>query len=123
VLGQLYQYGKRIESGEVTDDRFLFEWHEAPPGLELNDPEQLREAIRIAHPAVGDWLSMENVERQYGGTLPEYEFRRYWLNQWTSAPDRWLPDGAFELALDREVVTAPRSCSGSTAVSATMPPR
>jgi phage terminase large subunit-like protein len=105
VLGRLYQHGKRIESGEITDDRFLFEWHEAPADLDLEDPDQLREAIRIAHPAVGDWLSLENVERQYQDrTMPPHEFRRYWLNQWTSSPDRWLPEGAFEaLAVDREI--------------------
>ncbi|MBA2686897.1 MAG: hypothetical protein H0U64_02230 [Gemmatimonadaceae bacterium] len=105
VLGRLYQHGKSIESGEIIDDRFLFEWHEAPADLDLTDAEQLREAIRAAHPAAGDWLSFENIERQYTDrTLPEYEFRRYWLNNWTSSPDRWLPPGVFEaLAVDRVI--------------------
>jgi phage terminase large subunit-like protein len=105
VLGKLYGHGTRIESGEVTDDRFLFEWHEAPADMDLEDPVQLREAIRIAHPAVGDWLTLEAVERQYQDrTMPPHEFRRYWLNQWSSSPERWLPEGAFEaLVVDRDV--------------------
>jgi phage terminase large subunit-like protein len=105
VLGRLYSHGKKIESGEISDDRFLFEWHEAPADLDLEDPDQLREAIRIAHPAAGDWLSVETIERQYmDRTLPPHEFRRYWLNQWASSPDRWLPEGAFEaLTTEREV--------------------
>ena len=105
LLGRSYAHGKKIESGELEDDRFLFEWHEARMDVDLSDPAQLRAAIRVAHPAAGDWLSFENIERQYlDKTMPEHEFRRYWLNQWSSSPDRWIPEGAFKaLAVDRVV--------------------
>jgi phage terminase large subunit-like protein len=104
-LGRLYERGKAIERGDVVDDRFLFLWREAPAGYDLGDPDQLREAIRIAHPAVGDdgWLDVEDIVRQFYD-LQRPDAERYWLNRWVSSPDKWLPEGVFEaLAVDRVV--------------------
>lgn len=88
LLGKLYTHGKRVQSGEVQDDAFLFIWHEVPAG-EINTPELLERAIRIANPAVGDFLPFESVRARYG-QIQEFEFRRYNLNQWVAAPERWL---------------------------------
>jgi phage terminase large subunit-like protein len=104
-LGRLYERGKAIERGDVIDDRFLFLWREAPEGYDLDNPDELREAICAAHPAVGPdgWLDVEDIIRQFYD-LQRPDAERYWLNRWVSSPDRWLPEGAFEaLAAPRDV--------------------
>jgi len=100
LLGCLHRHARRIKDGEEEDPDFLCEWFEAPGDLDLNDPAQLERAIVIANPAAGDFLPIENVRARYT-ELPEYEFRRYHLNQWVSAPERWLPPGAWEGAARR----------------------
>ena len=95
LLGQLYAHGKRVLAGEETDDRFLFVWCEADATWDLKDPAQLEQAIRQANPAAGDFLPLENLVEQFRAS-PEFEARRYHLNQWTAAPARWLPAGAWD---------------------------
>ncbi len=95
LLGRLYQHGKRVRAGEESDPSFLFRWTEAADHWDLSDPAQLEAAIREANPAVGDFLPFASVRGRFS-QMPEYEFRRYHLNQFTSAPDRWLPVGAWE---------------------------
>lgn len=91
LLGQMYEHGKRVRAGKVKDPTFLFEWLEASEDWDLTDPEQLEAAIREANPAAGDFLDFDQVRRRYHES-PEFEFRRYHLNQFTAAPERWLPD-------------------------------
>lgn len=95
LLGRLYQHHRRIVAGEAEDPDFLCEWFEAPAELDLADPVQLRQAIVTANPAAGDFLPVDNVQARFG-ELPEFEFRRYHLNQWVSAPERWLPAGSWD---------------------------
>lgn len=97
LLGKLYTRGKRIAAGEEAADGFLMEWHEAPDGLDLGDEAQFAAACALANPALGDFLALENLRARHRD-MPEFEFRRYHLNQWTSAPERWLPEGAWEAA-------------------------
>lgn len=97
LLGKLYQHGKRVADGTERDDRFLMIWREASPEWDLADPAQLEQAIRQANPAVGDFLPIEGIQARYR-EAPEHEFRRYHLNQWTTAPERWLPSGSWEAA-------------------------
>lgn len=94
LLGKLYSRGRRIAAGDEQENRFLCVWLEAPAG-ELDTPEKLDAAIRAANPAAGDFLPIENI-RQRHLEMPEHEFRRYHLNQFTTAPDRWLPVGTWE---------------------------
>lgn len=103
LLGRMYEHGKKVRDGEVTDRRFLFEWFEASPEWDLSDPEQLEKAIREANPAVGDFLDFDNVFQRYADS-PEHEFRRYYLNQWTSAPDRWMPSEVWAACVDDQQV-------------------
>jgi phage terminase large subunit-like protein len=105
LLGKLYTHGRRMEAGEEDDPTFLFEWLEASKDFDLSDPEQLREAIRSCNPGVGHWLNIENITEKYQ-TIPEHEFRRYFLNQWTSAPERWLPSEAWNACSDAREVPA-----------------
>jgi phage terminase large subunit-like protein len=103
LLGRLYKHGKEVLAGEAEDPGFLFEWHEpSDPEVDVGNRKALEKAIRESNPAAGDFLPIENVITRLG-EIPEFEFRRYHLNQWVSAPDRWLPYGTWEATeLERE---------------------
>lgn len=90
IAYRLYQYGKRIESGEVVDDSFFFRWWEAPENLDWKSIE----AIEEANPAYGDYLNAEDFEVSRK-TTTEVEYRIKRLNQWVQSRTVWLPDGAF----------------------------
>jgi phage terminase large subunit-like protein len=94
LLGRLYDHGRRVASGEIDDPTFLFEWYEADRSLDLDDPAQLRLAIRQANPA--SWADVERIALRYAdGVLAEHEFRRLHLNQWAQAPERWISADAW----------------------------
>lgn len=94
LLGKLYLKGKRIEAGEEVDDAFLFVWYEGPPDTDVNDPVALRAALRACNPAADDFLNIEEVAGRFA-VIPEFEARRYYLNQWTRTAESWLPSGAW----------------------------
>ena len=97
LLGRMYLHGKRVAAGEEDDPSFLFEWHEAPGEVKMGNRRSLEAAIRKANPAIGDFLPLENViARARPSEMPEFEWLRYHANQWVSAPDRWLPQGAWD---------------------------
>lgn len=103
LLGKLYAHGKKVQSGEVDDPTFLFEWLEASKDLDISDDVQLRAAIRSCSPGVDHWLDIENIVEKYH-SMPDHEFRRYFLNQWTSAPERWLPQEAWNACAKPRVI-------------------
>ena len=90
VAYQLYQWGKKVASGEVVDPSFFMAWWEAPENLKHDDPE----AWRIANPGFDDLVA----EKDFASavlTTPEPEFRTKRLNQWVNTKDNWLPAGAW----------------------------
>lgn len=95
LLGRMYTHGKRVMAGEVEDDTLLFDWNEPSGKVDLTDLKALRAAIREANPAADDFLPIENVVAR-SREIPEFEFRRYHLNQWVDSPERWLPFGTWE---------------------------
>lgn len=96
LLGKMYQLGKRIEAGEVIpgSDDFLFIWFEGPTEVDVTDPVALHAAIRACNPAADDFLDVEAVAGRFS-VIPEFEARRYYLNQWTRAAESWLPSGSW----------------------------
>jgi phage terminase large subunit-like protein len=109
LLGKNYAHGKRVQAGEEQDAGFLMEWFEASDKHNLNDPAELVAAIREANPAVGDFLPLANVIQRFR-EIPEFEFRRYHLNQWVSSPERWLPFGCWDS------LAKPRAIAPGTAI-------
>ena len=92
LLFELYSYGKKVQSGEIDDPTFWFKWWEpADPTCDWRDPKVWTEA----NPALGDFLHVERLAADARKT-PEHSFRRYHLNQWTSAATAWLPYGAWD---------------------------
>jgi phage terminase large subunit-like protein len=95
LLKRLYDHGRKVATGEIEDPSFLFLWWEAGDEHDLDTEDGLTAAILEANPAAGSFLSIENlVARFKDPTLARYEFERYHLNRWVSAPDAWI-------ALDR----------------------
>jgi len=102
VAYQLYQYGKKVASGEVVDPSFFMAWWEAPERLKHDDPE----AWRIANPGFDDLVA----EKDFASavlTTPEAEFRTKRLNQWVNVKQAWLPPGAWENLAEDDVRLEP----------------
>jgi len=99
LLGRLYRKHEQIKNGVIKDDRFLCIWYEPSKDWDLRDPEQLMQAVKEANPCADDWVPASQIARRYQD-VPEHEFRRYFLNQWTTAPDRWLPDGSWDALIE-----------------------
>ncbi len=100
ICWDLYDYGKRLQSGEIEDPTFFFRWWEPKqPDADFRDPAVWQEA----NPGLGDFLSYEAVEAE-SKQLPEGDFRRLRLNQWPAGAGDWLPAGLWdELTISRQV--------------------
>jgi phage terminase large subunit-like protein len=92
IAGRLYQYGKRLVSGEIEDESFGFFWWEAEADCPLDDQEQWRSSNPNLELGL---LSEEDLEVSRKQTA-EVAFRRYRLNQWVRSQESWLPAGAFD---------------------------
>ena len=86
----LYQYGKKVASGEIVDPSFFMAWWEAPADADYRDPA----VWEMANPGFDDLVSREDFESAVRRT-PEPEFRTKRLNQWVSSAEAWLPAGAW----------------------------
>jgi phage terminase large subunit-like protein len=95
----LYQYGKRVATGEIDDPTFFMAWWEAQNEASHTDPETWKQA----NPAFGDLNDPKDFEAMCKRT-PEPEFRTKRCNQWVSSNTAWLPNGSWEpLEAEREI--------------------
>lgn len=97
VCYSLYQYGKRVASGEIDDSTFFMAWWEAPQDGDHRDPENWA----IANPGFDDIVAREDFESAVKRT-PEAEFRTKRLNQWVSSAISWLPTGTWDACASEE---------------------
>jgi phage terminase large subunit-like protein len=91
VCYSLYQYGKKVASGEIVDPSFFMAWWEAPAEAD----HRLPSTWEIANPAFDDIVSRGDFESAVKRTQ-EAEFRTKRLNQWVSSQMSWLPSGTWE---------------------------
>jgi len=92
----MYQYGKRVASGEVQDPTFFMAWWEPA------DPEADHRAEatwREANPGFGVLVDPEDFASAVRRT-PENEYRTKRCNQWVSAAEAWLPVGTWAACTD-----------------------
>lgn len=93
----LYEYGKKVASGELSDPSFFFAWWES------SGDHRLPQTWHEANPGFNDIVSGDDFESVINRT-PEAEFRTKRLNQWVSTSETWLPAGAWDsLAAPREI--------------------
>ncbi len=70
--------------------RDLFVWFEADDSWDLTDRKEREGAVRQCNPAVDEpYYNLQRVLDRYD-EIEEYEWRRYYTNQWTSAPTRYI---------------------------------
>jgi phage terminase large subunit-like protein len=91
----LYNYGKRVASGEVDDPSFYFAWYEGDEKLDY----RTEEAWKIANPGYDDICAADDFASAVLRT-PEAEFKTKRLNIWTSTQTAWLPTGTWEALAD-----------------------
>ena len=100
---QLYEYGRRVITGEIDDPSFFFAWWEPrDPDADFRDPKTWRQA----NPGYGDLVGVEDFEATVLRT-PESEFRTKRCNQFTSGLRSWLPVGAWDACADPTAVIEP----------------
>ena len=91
IAYNLYQYGKRVSTGEVDDPTFFMAWWEADPEAD----HRLETTWRAANPGFDDLVARDDFASAVLRT-PEPEFRTKRLNQWVSSMNAWLPTGKWE---------------------------
>lgn len=97
-LGQLYQYGRQVESGEIDDPTFGFCWYGPKEGEAIDpDDEELWKAVNPSF----ELMNLDEFRSARKSTL-EGEFIRYRLNGWTSSESAWLPFGAWDECVDND---------------------
>ena len=99
----LYEYGKRVQSGEIDDNGFLYLWREPVANVDdLSDESVLVQVLEQANPE--PWKRLDDLKRRFH-EVPLHEFCRYHLNMWVEPDEeRWLPAGAWsQLQLERTV--------------------
>jgi len=91
IAYSLYQYGKRVSTGEVKDRSFFMAWWEADPEAD----HRLESTWKTANPGFDDLVAKDDFASAVLRT-PEPEFRTKRLNQWVSSMNAWLPTGKWE---------------------------
>ena len=91
IAYNLYQYGKRVSTGEIDDPSFFMAWWEAQPEAD----HRLESTWRTANPGFDDLVAADDFASAVLRT-PEPEFRTKRLNQWVSSLNAWLPTGKWE---------------------------
>jgi phage terminase large subunit-like protein len=94
LLGAMYKLGKRALRDRSLAPRFLFDWQEAPEGLDYRDPEQRALAVRAASAAADVlWSVADRVADWTKPNMPNHEWIRYYANRWVDVADEsWLKD-------------------------------
>lgn len=96
VCYQLYDYSKKLGTGEVVDEDFFYRiWEPEDPACDVGD----REAWAQSNPALGDFLHTADLEAAVRIT-PENEFATKRLGQWRASQEAWLPAGAWAACED-----------------------
>jgi len=87
---ELYDYGKKVRDGIISDPTFLPVLYEAPQDADWRDEE----VWKACNPALGDFLSIEDMRRACAEAMElpirQNAFRRLRLNQWTEVGERWF---------------------------------
>lgn len=116
MLGAMYKQARR-EQQQRQATRFLFDWREAPDGLDYDDPAQRAIACRAASGAADViWSVAARVAEWDDDDMPKHEWIRYYANRWVDvAEESWLSDhpgawaacqGSWDLAGDEPAVLA-----------------
>jgi len=87
ICGREYEYGKKVQSGEIDDPTYFFRWYEPDPDDDWRDPETWAKC----NPSLGVTVQVDYLKSQLR-KKPRNTFERYYLNKWTTTEDSWLPE-------------------------------
>lgn len=100
---QRQDYGRRVASGEIADDDYLFVCYEAPQDTVLEEltEDQAVALGRAANPAWGNTVLEREFRSDFreskGSTIDElYDFGTYRLNIWQNSSSPWLREGQWQ---------------------------
>jgi phage terminase large subunit-like protein len=94
ILGEEYKRGQAARYDPGKDPRFLFDWQEAPEGLDYDLPADREKAVRAASGAADVlWSVRDRVDAWGKPSFPRHEWLRYFANTWVDiAEESWLKD-------------------------------
>jgi phage terminase large subunit-like protein len=94
LLGAMYKQGRRAQRDPSVAPRLLFDWREAPDGLDYARAEDRRKAVEAASGAAGVLWDVETRVREWDRPEVEsHEWIRYYANRWVDvAEESWLKD-------------------------------
>lgn len=94
LLGELVKLGRRVVHDQAVSPRFLFDWRQAPDGLDYRKPSDRELAVRAASQAADVlWSVADRVNAWGKPDMPAHEWIRYFANRWVDvAEDSWLKD-------------------------------
>ncbi|MEM8866508.1 MAG: terminase TerL endonuclease subunit, partial [Planctomycetota bacterium] len=98
--GKRWDYGQRVNKGEVRDTEFLHVCYAAPQ--DATDAQLLRPRMwRKANPALGHILDEERfaqeLETARSGSMQEWsDFKKYRFNIWQTSTSPWLSMSAWD---------------------------
>lgn len=93
-LGALYKLGMRVRRDPAVSPRFLFDWREAPDGLNFKLAAHRRRAVVAASAAAGVLWNVDDRVNDWGKpAFPPHEWIRYYANRWVDVVEEsWLKD-------------------------------
>lgn len=94
LLGAIYKRGVRARKDPAIAPRLLFDWQEAPDGLDYHKREDREIAVRAAsYAADKQWSVQARVDNWGKPDYPSHEWIRYFANKWVDVGvDSWLKD-------------------------------
>jgi phage terminase large subunit-like protein len=119
-MSELIDYGSKVNAGEVEDASFHLTLFSAPEAADPWDPE----TWKLANPALDDFRSLEDVQRQAAQAqrVPSMEsaFRNLILNQRVAAHSRFIAKAEWDACNDLPDVARLRGrpCFGGLDLSA-----
>lgn len=82
VAESTYEYARYVESGQVKDPTLFFFHRQASFKHDLNDPKQLKEAIKEASGPSAAWSDIDGIASQWQDPQAnKFYLQRVWLNQ------------------------------------------
>lgn len=87
-----YEYAKRVLSGEIEDESYLPLIYEVPAEADWTDQSLWPQALPLLNTGHHSLADYEEEFRQ-AQARPDLQnqFRRLYLNQWTSSETQWIP--------------------------------
>ena len=94
LLGDMVKLGRRVLRDPQLSPRYLFDWREAPDGLDYRKASDRERAVRAASAAADVLWSVADRVNDWGKPAwPAHEWMRYYANRWVDvAEDSWLKD-------------------------------